>query len=112
MNESGSQKDERADSYNYDENYDDYLKNDYGGEADANVMIFDMNDLFTNLPPECLKLEQLIRNFQPIEIKLDNKLKPYIPDYIPCIGEVDAFIKPDRPDKLPETLGLAVLVDI
>jgi len=29
---------------------------------------------------------------------LDAKLKPFVPDYVPAIGEVDAFIKMARPD--------------
>ena len=41
---------------------------------------------------------------------LEAKLKPFIPDYIPAIGEVDAFIKMPRPDGQPETLGLVTLV--
>jgi intraflagellar transport protein 46 len=42
--------------------------------------------------------------------ELETKLKAFIPDYIPAIGEVDAFIKMPRPDGQPETLGLFVLV--
>jgi intraflagellar transport protein 46 len=37
---------------------------------------------------------------------VDTKIKPFIPDYIPAIGEVDAFLKLNRPDNLPEELGL------
>jgi intraflagellar transport protein 46 len=33
-----------------------------------------------------------------------------VPEYIPAIGEVDAFLKMPRPDQQPETLGLFVLV--
>ena len=40
---------------------------------------------------------------------LDTKLKPFIPSYIPAIGEVDAFLKINRPDNLPEELGLTVI---
>lgn len=36
-------------------------------------------------------------------------MKPYIPSYIPSIGEVDAFLKINRPDNLPEELGLTVM---
>jgi intraflagellar transport protein 46 len=41
---------------------------------------------------------------------LETKLKPFIPDYIPAVGEVDAFLKMPRVDGQPETLGLDVLV--
>ena len=44
-------------------------------------------------------------------MELDTKLKAFIPDYIPAVGEVDAFIKPSRPDTLPETLGLLTIVN-
>ena len=43
-------------------------------------------------------------------MEIEAKLKPFIPDMIPAVGDIDAFIKVDRPDNLPETLGL-VLVD-
>jgi intraflagellar transport protein 46 len=36
-------------------------------------------------------------------------MKPFIPNYIPSIGDVDAFIKVNRPDQLPEELGLTIL---
>lgn len=36
-------------------------------------------------------------------------MKPFIPNYIPSIGDVDAFLKVDRPDKLPEELGLSII---
>jgi intraflagellar transport protein 46 len=35
-----------------------------------------------------------------------------VPDYIPTIGEVDAFLKMPKPDEKEETLGLVVLVII
>jgi len=31
-----------------------------------------------------------ITNFQPQRIELETKLKPFIPDFIPAVGEVDA----------------------
>lgn len=36
-------------------------------------------------------------------------MKPFIPSYIPSIGDIDAFLKVPRPDNLPEELGLEVL---
>lgn len=32
-------------------------------------------------------------------MELDTKLKPFIPEYIPAVGEVDAFMKIPRPDE-------------
>jgi len=36
-------------------------------------------------------------------------MKPFIPNFIPSIGEVDAFLKINRPDNQLEELGLSVL---
>lgn len=36
-------------------------------------------------------------------------MKPFIPDYIPSIGDIDAFIKVPRPDGKPENLGFNVV---
>ena len=52
----------------------------------------------------------LIKNrFTPIEVNLDTKLKPFIPSYLPSVGEVDAFLKVNRPDNVQEELGLTVM---
>lgn len=40
---------------------------------------------------------------------MDTKLKPFIPSYLPAIGEVDAFLKVNRPDTQNEELGLQVM---
>ena len=40
---------------------------------------------------------------------MDTKLRPFIPVYIPNIGEVDAFIKVNRPDRQQEDCGLTVI---
>ena len=39
-------------------------------------------------------------------MELSSKLKPFIPDYIPAVGEVDAFLKMSRADNNKELLGL------
>jgi intraflagellar transport protein 46 len=54
-------------------------------------------------------LLNIMKSFTAIEMNLDTKLKPFIPSYLPAIGEVDAFIKVNRPDNLPEELGLTVM---
>lgn len=43
-----------------------------------------------------------ITRYKPVTLELDAKLKPFIPEYFPAIGEVDAFLKMDRPDKTEE----------
>ncbi len=44
-------------------------------------------------------------------IELDTKLKPFMPDYIPCVGGIDEFIKVPRPDGKPDYLGLKVILE-
>jgi intraflagellar transport protein 46 len=40
---------------------------------------------------------------------LDTKLKPFVPEYIPSVGEVDAFLKMPKHDGTKEDLGITVL---
>ncbi len=66
---------------------------------------------FRDLPvsPEIKDIFKFIERYQPQAIELEFKLKPFIPEYIPCIGDIDAFIKIPRPDAKPDTFGLTVL---
>jgi len=50
-----------------------------------------------------------IQRYKPHTIELDATLKPFIPELIPSIGEVDAFIKMPRPDGEPMGLGVTCL---
>lgn len=47
--------------------------------------------------------------YQPQDIVLETKLKPFIPEYVPAIGDIDAFLKVPRPDGKQDSLGLTVL---
>ena len=47
--------------------------------------------------------------YQPQDIVLETKLKPFIPEYVPAIGDIDAFLKVPRPDGKEDSLGLVVL---
>ncbi len=71
---------------------------------------FDIGD-FENLTnnSDYKSLLGFMRRFQGAEIQLDTKLKPFIPSYIPSIGEVDSFIKVNKPDKSNEELGLNII---
>lgn len=62
-----------------------------------------------NVPQEVKDLFKYITRFRPENLELQTAIKPFIPDYIPSIGEVDAFLKPPRPDKNSENLGLAAI---
>lgn len=50
-----------------------------------------------------------ITAYTPQIIDLDVTLKPFIPDFIPAVGDIDAFIKVPRPDGVKDGLGLTVL---
>ncbi|CAD8113647.1 unnamed protein product [Paramecium sonneborni] len=71
---------------------------------------YNTND-YSNLQvgAEVKQLFEYIARYKAPQMVLDAKLKPFIPDYVPAIGEVDAFIKMPRPDGQPETLGLVTL---
>ena len=51
--------------------------------------------------------------YRPHILEMETKLKPFLPDFIPAVGDPDAFLKIDRPDEylnLPtEFLGLTVI---
>jgi intraflagellar transport protein 46 len=66
---------------------------------------------FANLPvsSEIKELFEYINRYKPQKIDLETKLKPFIPDYIPAVGEVDAFLKMPKPDGSKEDLGITVL---
>jgi len=69
-----------------------YNPNDYG-----NLQVgSDVKDLF-----------EYIARYKPQKIDLDTKLKPFVPDYVPAVGEVDAFLKMPKPDGQKEDLGIA-----
>lgn len=46
-----------------------------------------------NVSPEIKNLFSFITFYTPQMIEINTKLKPFIPDYIPAVGDVDAFIK-------------------
>jgi intraflagellar transport protein 46 len=62
-----------------------------------------------NVSAEVRDLFQYIDRFTPTEMDLDTTLKCFIPEYIPAIGEMDAFIKVPRPDGKDDNLGLKFL---
>lgn len=66
---------------------------------------------YANLPvsAEIKELFEYIQRFKPQKIELETKIKPFIPDFVPAVGEVDAFLKMPKPDGSPEDLGITVL---
>ncbi|KAI8820200.1 intraflagellar transport complex B protein 46 C terminal-domain-containing protein [Fimicolochytrium jonesii] len=62
-----------------------------------------------SMSEELADLFQYIGRYKPTEMELETELKPFYPDYVPAIGDIDAFIKIPRPDGHPTPLGLSVL---
>merc|ERR1712141_325837 len=50
-----------------------------------------------------------ILRYTPQAIELETRFKPFIPDYIPAVGDIDAFIKVPKPDGSKELNGLSIL---
>jgi intraflagellar transport protein 46 len=59
--------------------------------------------------PDVRELFEFIDLCKPTDIELESKFKPFIPEFIPAVGEIDPFLKPARPDGGPERLGITVL---
>jgi len=55
---------------------------------------------------EIRDLFQYIQRYKPHTVELDHKLKCFIPDYVPSVGQIDAFLKVPRPDGKANDLGL------
>lgn len=45
--------------------------------------------------------------YTPQMIDLDHKLKPFIPDFIPAVGDIDAFLKVQSKHPKNESLGVS-----
>uniref|UniRef100_A0A5K3EJ63 Intraflagellar transport protein 46 homolog n=1 Tax=Mesocestoides corti TaxID=53468 RepID=A0A5K3EJ63_MESCO len=58
---------------------------------------------------EVKEMFQYIQRYTPQSIELETKLRPFIPEYIAAVGDIDAFLKVPRPDGKPDNLGLTVL---
>ena len=46
-----------------------------------------------NVAPDIKELFQYIMRYTPQTIDLETRFKPFIPEYIPAVGDIDAFIK-------------------
>jgi len=58
---------------------------------------------------EIKELFQYIVRYTPQTIELEHKLKPFNPEYLPAVGDIDAFLKVPRPDNKQVSLGFTVL---
>ncbi|XP_046442845.1 intraflagellar transport protein 46 homolog isoform X2 [Daphnia pulex] len=77
-------------------------------ENDANL--YDPVELTSvNVPFQIRELFHFITKYRPQILEMETKLKPFLPDFIPAVGDPDAFMKIDRPDEKVEFLGLTVI---
>lgn len=81
----------------------------HGGAA-RTAGLYDPNDYKSlDVDTEVRDLFQYIGRYKPHEVELDSTLKCFIPEYIPAVGEMDAFLKVPPPDGARDELGLRVL---
>ncbi|KAK3861519.1 hypothetical protein Pcinc_032528 [Petrolisthes cinctipes] len=83
---------------------------DEDGQNQAPEGAYDPSDYeHLSVSPEISELFSYITRYTPQAIELEYRLRPYIPDYIPAVGDIDAFIKIPPPDGKPTLVGLEVL---
>lgn len=58
---------------------------------------------------ECKEIFEYIARFTPQRIDLETTFRPFVPDFVPAIGEVDAMLKMPKASGEPEELGISVL---
>ncbi|XP_056224942.1 intraflagellar transport protein 46 homolog isoform X1 [Seriola aureovittata] len=104
-NEEDEEEEEEDDDDSDEEDTDD---DDEPGQTPEGA--YDPAD-YANLPvsTDVKELFQYITRYTPQSIELEHSLKPFIPDFIPAVGDIDAFLKVPRPDSKTDGLGLLVL---
>ncbi|CAB1440190.1 unnamed protein product [Pleuronectes platessa] len=107
-NEEEEEEEEDEEEEDDDSDEDDTDDDDEPGQAPEGA--YDPAD-YANLPvsTEVKELFQYITRYTPQSIELDHSLKPFIPDFIPAVGDIDAFLKVPRPDGVTDALGLLAL---
>ncbi|XP_062301196.1 intraflagellar transport protein 46 homolog isoform X2 [Scomber scombrus] len=107
---SPNEEEEEEEEEDDDDEEDDSDEDDTEDEGEAVEGAYDPAD-YANLPvsTEIKEMFQYITRYTPQTMELDHSLKPFIPDFIPAVGDIDAFLKVPRPDGKTESLGLLVL---
>ncbi|XP_069732401.1 intraflagellar transport protein 46 homolog isoform X2 [Phaenicophaeus curvirostris] len=78
---------------------------EHGAGLEGDLADFD----YLPVSSEIKELFEYTRRYAPKAIEMQHKLQPFIPDFIPAVGDIDAFLKVPRPDGKPDNLGLLVL---
>lgn len=104
----GTSPNEEEEEEEEDSDEEDSDDDDEPGEAPEGA--YDPAD-YANLPvsTEIKEMFQYITRYSPQCTELEHSLKPFIPDFIPAVGDIDAFLKVPRPDDKADSLGLLVL---
>lgn len=63
-----------------------------------------------NVSAEIKDLFQYIGRYKAHEVDLDTSLRCFVPDFIPAVGDMDAFLKVPRPDSSSDELGFKASV--
>lgn len=79
-----------------------------GGAAGGNTPLA-LSTSAVGANDEIKELFTYIGWYRPQDVDLEPELKPFIPDYIPAVGDIDAFVKIPRPDGKSDTLGLTTV---
>lgn len=59
--------------------------------------------------PDVKELFGYVSRYVPVDVAPPTPLKPFVPDYVPAVGDVDEFVKVPRPDGVDDGLGVRVL---
>ncbi|KAJ7305362.1 hypothetical protein JRQ81_011301 [Phrynocephalus forsythii] len=105
--EDSSESDSDDDDDEDDEDDDEDEEGGHGAPLEGAYNSADYDYLQVSL--EVKELFQYIRRYSAQMIDLEHKLKPFIPDFIPAVGDIDAFLKVPRPDGKADHLGLLAL---
>ncbi|XP_026797726.3 intraflagellar transport protein 46 homolog [Pangasianodon hypophthalmus] len=110
-NENNDEEEEEDDDDDDDDDSDETESDEDDGEpGSAPEGAYDPADYdHLRVTSDIKELFQYITRYTPQTIELDHKLKPFIPDFIPAVGDIDAFLKVPRPDGKADGLGLLVL---
>jgi len=115
LSQSNSEKEETGDvPNNQDEDEDDDDDDDEDDDEDVAAPpaegSYDPSEFdHLTVDPETKELFGYIMKYTPQTVDLETKFRPFIPEYIPAVGDIDAFIKTTRPDGKDEMLGLKLL---
>lgn len=103
-------KDEQKNKDLEDEDEDEEEDDDDDVAAPPPEGIYDPGEFEDlNVGNEIKELFSDILRYTPQAIDLETRFKPFIPEFIPAVGDIDAFIKVPRPDGQSEKVGLSVL---